>query len=204
MSAQLHVSVLFQNEVPVEPDDLKGVLPFSEVVYRGTPWDLSHLKPFSFLVTVPGHAAPLRVVVLFSCHCFTRDETDAEKASSSVDPADQYSDERESRILDEERYLLSKAYLPQLVKDLATRKITVADEKRKNGNFVTLELNVANAQGGYYSVFFEVEKERQRKLKLRVQSAYLRQQISKREAESKPVKLLTILKATFENRKIRP
>lgn len=191
-------------EVALEQDDLIDEAPFNTVVYRGTPWDLEHLKPYSFLVDVDGIAHPLRVVVIFACHCFTRDATDEERANNLIPYEDWYSDGKEERVLDEERYLLSKRYLPALVKDLGTRRIFVADEKRKNGNFVTREVQTDSGTAGLYSIFFEVEKERKHKLKLRVQSAYVREKLTKRESDAKKVRLHTIFKAVFEGRKIKP
>jgi len=193
---------MMHTEVELEAEDWKDLRHFNEVVYKGNPWDLSHLKPYSFTTPIVDYELPIRVVVLFACHCFTREATDEEIATGSVAAEDWYVDEVESRVLDEERYLLSRKHLPAMVKALSSRKITVADENRRNGNFVTLEIADDNGIMGHYSVFFEFERERKRKIKLRVQSAYVRQRLTKRELDAKPVKLNTILKATLEGRKI--
>jgi hypothetical protein len=190
-------------EVALEHGDLVDEELFNTVVYRGTTWDLEHLKPYSFVVTVDGISRPLRVVVIFACHCFTREATLEERTLNLVPDEDWYSDDRETRVLDEERYLLSKKYLPTMVKDLVQRKIYVADENRKSGNFVTREIETGSGTSGLYSLFFEVENERKHKLKLRVQSAYVRGKLTRRESEAKSVRLHTIFKAAFHGKKIK-
>lgn len=190
-------------EVALEHGDLVGVDLFNTVAYRGNTWDLEHLKPYSFLAAVDGISHPLRVVVIFACHCFTREATLEEKTRNLVPDEDWYSDNREKRILDEERYLLSRKYLPAMVKDLVKRKIYVADENRKNGNFVTREIETGPGTTGLYSLFFEVVNERKHKFKLRIQSAYVRGKLTRRELEAKSVRLHTIFKAAFHGKKIK-
>lgn len=170
------------------------------VSYRDVSWDLSHLNPFSFQVDLDDSQAVV-VVVVFTCHCFTRGATHEEIAGNLIPDEDWYDDGRERRVLDAERYQLSRQFLPSLIEALGRRRIIVADERR--GNFVTFELLDASGRKVYYSVYFDVAKERKRRLLLRVQTAYLRNALSAREAHAKPVKLKTLLKAALEGRKIR-
>ena len=173
------------------------------VIYRGQPWDLSHLDSYGFYHDGPDGEI-LTVVVVFSCHCFTREPTKDELAQNSVSPEDWYDDGKEKRVLDVERYQLSLQYLPSMVKTLASRHIVIGDENRKQGNFVTVEVQTSDGNTGYYSLFFEVTKQKKRRLILRVQTAYVRPAIPKREKEAKPVKLKTLLNRTFERKKIKP
>ncbi len=110
---------------------------------------------------------------------------------------------QEKRVLDEERYFLSVKYLPKLIYDLGKRKITVADDRHRNGNFVTIEAEDFQGKKRFYSVFFEIKKEQKQKLILRIQSAYIRDFRTARELKAKSVKLNTLIKATLEGRKIK-
>ena len=100
------------------------------------------------------------------------------------------------RVLDQKRYELSLKYLPQLVHDLEKRLIRIADESRPN--FVTFELQPASAgeEPLHYAMFFEVKKDRSRKRRmlLRVQSAYILDNPSKRLLEAKKMRFHIILK----------
>lgn len=174
-----------------------------KVIYRGQPWDLSHLDSYGFYHDGPD-GEPLTVVVVFSCHCFTREPTKIELVQNSIPSEDWYDDGKERRVLDVERYQLSRQYLPGMIQTLGSRHIVIGDENRRQGNFVTIEVQTANGNTGYYSLFFEVTKQKKRRLILRVQTAYVRTAIPKREKEAKPVKLKTLLNRTFEGKKIKP
>ena len=173
---------------------------FQSVVYRGNHWDLSHLDPFAFRVDI-GNDRHVVVVLLFSCHCFTQNPKHDDRKEIPQDEL--YSSPQETRVLNEERYNLSKTLLLQIVRQLHQRHITVADAGR---NFVTVEQQDQDDNMVYYGVFFEVSKDKLRggRIILRVQSAYPLQSLSKRLQSARKVRFTVLIKATYEGRKIRP
>lgn len=58
---------------------------------------------------------------------------------------------------------------------------------------------------GYYVIFFEPEKDSKRKKRvlLRVQSAYFVDALTKRQQQAGKVTFASLVKATYEGRKIR-
>lgn len=114
-------------------------------------YSLAHLHPFRFEYTLPaekGHAErTLKIQVGFGLHCFTRKrlEADAEGAK--------YSDDREVRTFDHERYELSKQ-LRRIVENLVTRQCRFA----KHENFLVVEIITADGQTIEYGVFFNVKR----------------------------------------------
>jgi hypothetical protein len=107
---------------------------------------------------------PARVVTInvgFSCHTFTCDVADA-----GSDP-ELYSDDRETRAFDIERYQWSQS-LMEIVIGLEQRKCYFAGREQ----FVTFELNGAPS-GCAYRVFFRVRRRDSRTVDLIVQSAYV-------------------------------
>lgn len=172
---------------------------FNPVLYRGVEWDLGHLDPFAFKIDIGGDRHVV-VVVLFSCHCFTHKLSNDPRAAI---PADEiYSTSQEDRILNEERYQLSKTLLVQIVQQLHQRHITVADEGR---NFVTFEKQLADGALVYYGVFFEVSRDKRRggRIILRVQSAYILPKLTYRQKEAKKVRFAVLIRAVYEGRTIR-
>jgi len=177
---------------------------FPPVAYNATIWDLSHLDSFAFKCDL-GLRCPVTVLVMFSCHCFSHSFSRDERARAEIPEAEIYDDGRERRILDPVRYALSKDLLRDLVVTLSERPIVVADERQPN--FMTLEKTHTDGTASLYAVFFEVEKDRARRqrLILRVQSAYLLERgLNKRQRQAKKVAFKTLLRATYEGRKIRP
>ncbi|CAE6901205.1 hypothetical protein [Paraburkholderia domus] len=177
---------------------------FQPVVHHGTPWDLSHLDSFAFKCDL-GLSSVVTVLVMFSCHCFSHSFARDGRARIEIPNVEIYDDGREQRVLDLGRYELSKHLLRDLVMTLGERPIIVADEQQPN--FMTLQKTNADGTTSLYAVFFEVEKDRARKqrLILRVQSAYLLEKaLTKRQRQAKKVAFKTLLRATYEGRKIRP
>lgn len=173
---------------------------FQGVSYRGVPWSLEHLDAFAIRLD-PGLGFAIDVVVLFSCHCFSigLDGRDP----SAIPRDDLYVEEREKRVLCPERYALSRKYFPQLITQLPNRRIYVASEQQQN--FLTIETTDDAHGPGQYLVFFKPEKDsrRQKRVLLRVQSAYVVTALSRREAKARKVGFETMLKAVYENRKIK-
>lgn len=171
---------------------------FQPVSFYGESWNLSHLDPFAFHHD-PELGFSLEVVVIFSCHCFTHG---LDKDERSPIPAEElYQADNEIRVLNRERYDLSRTLLVPLINQLAHRHIIVA---APGDNYVTFERPKANGEVEHYGVFFNVtvSKTRKRRLILRIQSAYMRQPTA-RQKQAKKVRFNTLLRAAFEGRKIR-
>ncbi len=175
---------------------------FPAVRYYDAEWDLSHLDSFAFKTNIGFEAT---VVVIFSCHCFSRSFHWDTRPRADIPDAEIYRNEKEERVLDPLRYALSKNLLRELIVALPSRHIIVANADSRN--FMTWEIQAADGVTSVYAVFFDVEKDkhRQRRLMLRVQSAYLLDGgLTKRQQSAKRVRLKTLLKAAYEGRTIRP
>ena len=149
------------------------------------------------LELMPGQSIDVDVVVLFTNHCFTRGEEPGETA----DPSLVIMDGKERRILDQERYDLSRRYLPQLILELGNRHIQVADPTRPN--FVTFELPATDGKAAQkYAIFFEVtrDKKRSKRLLLRVQSAYILTKPSKRLQKALKINFRVLLKQQYSKK----
>lgn len=128
--------------------------PFGAVAFRGATWDLSHLAPFAFKMDV-GQGLEVSVFVLFSCHCFTKSFRWDPRPSLMIPDHEIYVDEHERRVLCEQRYNLSRQFLREIVTNLESRRITLADDRRPN--FVTLEhVDEASGQTLLYAVFLKL------------------------------------------------
>jgi hypothetical protein len=175
--------------------------PFGTVVFRGVTWDLSHLRPFVFKTEV-AEGLDVSVLVLFSCHCFTKSLRWDERPPLEIPDDEYYVDDRERRVLCERRYDLSRQFLRDIVTNLHARRISLADDRRQN--FMTIE-HVDDGKTVVYAVFFEVEKDKVRKrLVLRVQSAYvLDGGLTKRQREAKKIALTTLLRNVLNGKPIR-
>lgn len=176
---------------------------FSGVAYFEEPWDLSHLDAFAIRVD-PGLGYEVDVVILFSCHCFTKSYKSDGRAFESVPVGERFDNGRESRVLCPTRYALSKRFLPHLIKDLPTRSIQFA--RNDPLNFITIEMVDESAGGSQrYAIFFEVTRDskRRKRVLLHVQSAYLLDELTKRQAKAGKVKFATLVKAVYENRKLK-
>jgi len=163
-------------------------------------WKFDHLEAFAMKVPVKlgltTQTTDLDVIVLFSNHCFTRGLKTPDEV---IDEKLIVMDGNEVRILDRERYQLSLRYLPQLILELPTRHVQVADSTRPN--FVTFELPpmATGQQPIRYAVFFEVKRDRKRKRRvlLRVQSAYILDEPSKRLLKADKMRFQVILKRAY-------
>ena len=172
---------------------------FATLTVRDEIWEFDHLEAFAMKVPVDlstNHAVDLDVIVLFSNHCFTRGLVTPDEL---VDESLIVMDKSELRVLDRERYQLSRQYLPQLILELPMRHIQVADSTRPS--FVTFELpSMATGEPPIrYAVFFEVKRDRKRKRRvlLRVQSAYILEEPSKRLLKADKMRFQVILKRAY-------
>ena len=87
---------------------------FAGVTVGAENWQFEHLEAFAMRVPLelsPGKPIDIDIVVLFSNHCFTRGLNPGE----IVDDALIVMDGSERRVLDNERYALSRQYLPRLI-----------------------------------------------------------------------------------------
>lgn len=171
---------------------------FAAVTVGDAVWEFDHLEAFALRMSLelnPGKHIDIDVVVLFSNHCFTRGLNPGEVVHESL----LVMDGSEHRVLDQERYELSRQYLPRLILELTTRHILVADPTRPN--FVTFELPPAapGADPMRYAVFFEVKKDsvRRKRMLLRVQSAYVLDKPSKRLLKADKMRFQVVLKRAY-------
>jgi hypothetical protein len=114
-------------------------------------YPLNHLHPFRYACTLEAtEKLPERTLMLhfgFSMHCFTH------KIMAYDDPGDDYSDNRETRAFDYERYQLSFR-LPQIAKELTDRPCYFARATSGLLNYVTVELDGA----AQYAAFFDLKR----------------------------------------------
>ena len=104
---------------------------FSPISYFGATWDLSHLDSFAFRLD-PGVGSKIDVVVIFSCHCFTHSIHKAERPRNQIPQAEIYNSQNEERVLDPQRYNLSRQFLRNLITKLPERRIIIANDDRRN------------------------------------------------------------------------
>jgi len=173
---------------------------YKNIQFKDEIWDLSHLKPFAISFD-PGTGFDLTIVILFSCHCFSRALSAQEARTGVVCKQSLYEDGREIRILDESRYQLSRIFLPGILHQLLDRKIQVLP----TGNFLTFETYSVMQAEESYAVFFDVKKDplKRKRLLLRVQSAYALKKLNARQIKAKKVRFSTLIKSVFESRPIR-
>jgi len=89
---------------------------FGTVRYHGAVWDLSHLDAFAFIADV---GCQLTVVVHFSCHCFSHSLRRDGRPRHLIPEHELYRDEREERVLNPQRYRLSRLLLRRVIRELA-------------------------------------------------------------------------------------
>lgn len=173
---------------------------FGSIVFGLVEWDLTHLEPFALRVEISPDLV-VDLVVFFSCHCFTAEEQ-SDPRYPHVPASEYYDDGHEVRVLNQERYILSRQFLPQLIRDLANRQIRVQSAR---SNFFTFESTSSNGQQVHYVVFFDVERDRTRKKRmlLRVQSAFPMASFTDRLGKAGKVRFPVLLRAVYEGRSIR-
>lgn len=171
---------------------------FTGVAFRGAPWDLSHLDPF--VVPVDLGCSTVTVVVLFSCHCFTHAR--ANDPRDLIPLEEQYRSGIERRVLNPERYRLSREFLPRLIRELPTQLIRATDR----GNFLISEETDSEGRLVRYAVFFGAKKDerRKRRVMLRVESAYPVEALTRRQRESKKVRFHVLVRTIHDGKQIRP
>jgi hypothetical protein len=162
----------------------------------GVIYDLRHLHPRTLEFARSAQNGKAAVVytadVMFSLHCFTH-----ELPPGAFDRNLIYSDARETRLFDFERYELSKR-LPGIIETLAQRKCF----QTGHANFVTVEAVREDGVSVDYHVFFTASKPaRKGRVNIYIQSAYVPDR--RVGAFAKPVRFLFILHNTLNKLPIR-
>ena len=177
-----------------QKEELKPVQ-WIDFEYDGNKYDLSHLHPrtLQFVRAAQGKepAVEYQVDVIFSLHCLSIETL------PGSDPKLLYSDSRETRTFDFERYELSKR-LPAIIESLSRRKCFQTDRS----DFVTVEVIREDATIANYHVFFTVSRATKRgHLNLYISSAY----VASRKAGSsgRSIKFMVILHHTMNQIKIK-
>jgi hypothetical protein len=171
-------------------------LKWDDFKYGGVTYGLSHLYPRTLQFERQAYgdqpAVIFTVDVIFSLHCFTR-----ELLPGTYDRKLTYSDTRETRLFDFERYELSKR-LPEIIETLAQRKCFHTGY----GNFVTVEVAREDGASVNYYVFFTASKStRKGRINIYIQSAYVPDR--KVGTTNKPIRFLVILHNTMNQLPIR-
>lgn len=118
-----------------------------------------------------------------------------ERAPTEIPSEEIFDSGIERRVLDKERYELSRRFMPQLVKELDQRQIRFAGVAATNF-FIAEDLG---SDSGLYAVFFEVKRDRRRKKRmlLYVQSAYRLDRLKKRLANARKIRFRKLLRSTY-------
>lgn len=163
----------------------------------GEDYPLEHLHPQKVTITIPAKGKNpernLSVAISYSIHCFTHKQEDSEQLSTE----ETYSDSRETRAFDIERWKLSK-HLPEIINTLDQRRCLHTGREE----FVTVDI-VENGRTIEYAVFFTVTKGGKSgcDLNLYVNSAHERNQPLRYK---KPIRFHFILMNRYQNKQIKP
>ena len=164
-------------------------------VHENTTYGLAHLRSVTITYDQPAEGdKPSRkyvVEVEFSSHCFTRGIPGGDAAEASL----LYGDE--GRLFDFQRYELSKL-LPEIVEQLPNRSCFHTGTCQ--GNFFSLE---QQENGGNYEIYFKADRVGKGRLKLFVQSAYLRDQEHGSRPKSNKIGFFVILYNTLHQKVIK-
>lgn len=169
--------------------------------HQGKLYDLSHLHPVSMRYEQPAKdgkpARVYKVDVQFLLHCFTRGARKGEQPDHAL----LYSDNRETRIFDFQRYELSTR-LPKIVECLAQRKCYHTGK----GNFFSIEVIDEDGTIIEYDVFFTASRSSNKGvINLYVQSAYVRdEEHGTNRPDKKPIGFYVILHNTLSGKAIKP
>lgn len=166
--------------------------------YQGITYDLSHLHSSRVKYIQPRKAAnperTYKVEVHYSLYCFSKALT------PSADPLLNYSDARETRTFDIERYELSKR-LPQIIQGMNSKWCM----HTRHGKFFVVEPIILNNVQENYDVFFNVTRSTTKGVaSIFVQSAYVRDSMhSNRLFLTKKISLYVILNNKLIGKPIR-
>ena len=144
---------------------------WAEKCFEGQVYGLSHLDPFTLLVSVA--ETNFKVRVSFYHHCFT------EKWDTIIHSPDyRYVAQNGSdlRAFNLERYELSKS-LPDIIRRMPTGKVCFTNEQ----NFLKVNIIDHNGEAQKYVIFFKIIPARSRShdVAMLVQSAYIKESLPK-------------------------
>lgn len=141
--------------------------------YKNAIYDLSHLSEFEweFIQDAKNDKPEIRYafIIEFGLHCFTRGLNKKEKLSN-IENDLLYPDSRETRLFDFKRHTLSRK-LPEITKAISKQNCFHTGKD----NFFVIELLDEQGVQQEYEIYFQISKSKE-KLKLFVQSAYVRDQ----------------------------
>jgi hypothetical protein len=155
---------------------------FKSKTIRGITYDLDHLDPFCFSLSIGDKQ---RVVsVRFGCHCFT------EAIKEHHTPDFHYLHQGERRAFSIDRHALSKA-LPNIIARLGARSVYFSQAR----SYFILRDNPAPAFTGPYLVFFHTIKAKAKGVDvlMNIESAYMKPGMADRAS---PVKFTTLIEKT--------
>lgn len=153
---------------------------FRNITIQGTVYDMAHLNPFRFTVTVEGR--DYVVGVEFSAHCFT------EELKDHHTPDYRYTHDEETRAFDIERHRLSHQ-LPIIIGNLDRHPVY----HTHRGTFLLFRMVDSEGASVPYLAFFDAIKasNKNEDVRLIVQSAYMKPNMAERAS---PVKFSTLVK----------
>jgi hypothetical protein len=164
--------------------------------YNRCEYDLSHLHPTTVVYEQPAKGVQIAkiftVEVCYSLHCFT----EGSSKIANVNPL-RYSDTRETRLFDFQRYELSKQ-LPNIIEGLNHRSCMHTG----HGNFFIVELTLQNGVKQEYEVYFEIKIAKPNIAHLFVNSAFAPDGRRTRK-QTKKISLFTILANRLSGKPIK-
>ena len=166
--------------------------------YQGIKYDLSHLHPTQIQYIQPGKGnnpkRTFKAEVCYSLHCFSKTLT------TLANPHLNYSDAKETRTFDIERYKLS-IQLPRIIQCLDSKKCMHTG----HGKFYVVESICLDSINKNYEVYFNVSRSTIKGIaRIFVQSAYVRDSAhSIKRSSTKKISLYVILNNKLANKLIR-
>lgn len=165
---------------------------------NGKIYDLTHLHPKTLVFKQEAKddkpERTYQIMVIYGLHCFSRKIGDTD-----TDERYFYSDDREKRVFDIDRYAMSEA-LPAIIDALNQKKCFHTG----HGNFFIVELINNDGNNAEYEVYFKVSKSSKKDtLNLFIESAYVRDRAHSNRARKKPIRFNVILYNVFEGKPIK-
>jgi len=174
---------------------------FMPITVGNVEWEFSHLEAFAIKVPINiNHSSTINidVIILFANHCFTRSIEDGENPPTELI----FDNGIERRVLDTERYELSKIHLRSIIHNLPNQTIFYADTKQPN--FVIYEIKEGNdpTKLKRYAVYLFAEKDRARKRRvlLRIQSAYIPSEWTRRQEKADKISFRNLIKRAYQGK----
>lgn len=170
-------------------------------LHQGVKYELTHLHPkvmkYERAARNDLPAITYSVNVRFGLHCFT---CGTDEPGLKDDPSLAYSDSKETRQFDHDRYALSKK-LPDIIENLPKRKCYHTDR----GTFSTIEMLNDGGVRRDYEIYFTIYKSAEDVLHLLVITAYPRDaKHNAGQARRKNIRFLVVLFNAMNNKTTNP